>query len=97
MGIAVYTENQIHERVYAGSDVGLQLARLLEQATDHGLLADIGPLGDTMFNIGQLYRLDEELREIGRAWPELAADAEAFCSLIQTIIRNRGYLWLSGD
>ncbi|MBB5788391.1 hypothetical protein [Jiangella mangrovi] len=97
MGISVYTENQIHDRVYVGGESSEQLERLLDKAAENGLLADVGRVGDTMFNIPQLYRLDAELTALAESWPELAADVAVISAMIQRIIRNRGYLRLAGD
>lgn len=51
MGIAVYLEDQIHGRTYAGAEAGVHLSKLLSVAGAGGLLSGIHPYGDTMFNI----------------------------------------------
>lgn len=97
MGIAVYLEDQIHGRTYAGSEAGTHLSKVLEVAPDGGLLSGINRFGDTMFNIVQLRQLEVELDAIAVAHPDLNLDVEYWKETFTVIIRNRGYLWLSGD
>jgi hypothetical protein len=97
MGISVHLENQVHERSAMDQRVWEALTRLLEVAPPDGLLVGVHPWGDTMFNSVQLNRLISELDAIVRANPPLADDAESLRMAANSAIRQRGYLWFSGD
>ena len=97
MGLAVFLENQIHERTYAGADAGRWISSLLPLARRDGQLSGVSVYGDTMFNITQLRRIVEETGEILESHPELAHEISELDKLIQMVIRGRGYLWISGD
>jgi hypothetical protein len=97
MGISVYLEDQIHGRTYAGPEAGTQLANVLAAAKPGGLLSGIHMYGDTMFNIVQLKKLEEELDAIVDANPNLRSDIDSLKRIFEKIAKSRGYLWLSGD
>jgi hypothetical protein len=97
MGIAVYLEDQIHGRTYAGPEASAQLAKVLAVAKPQGLLAGIHLYGDTMFNIVQLRKLEPELNAIADANPDLRSDIDALKRIFEKVTKSRGYLWLSGD
>ncbi|CAM3936941.1 hypothetical protein KIPE111705_32420 [Kibdelosporangium persicum] len=97
MGLAVYVENQIHERSYAGSDAGQWLTRVVTEAARGGTLAGIYQHGDTMFNIPQLNAIEQELAEIADRSPAVRPDVDALLELFEQVRRMGGYLWISGD
>jgi hypothetical protein len=97
VGVAVYLEDQIHRRTYAGPEAGAHLARVLAAAGPDGLLAGVHPYGDTMFNLVQLQHLDRELEALADAHPPLRPEVDVLKELIEKVTRQRGYLWLSGD
>jgi hypothetical protein len=97
VGIAVYLENQVHDRSLADPRVWDSLTRLLAVASPDGLLAAIPPYGDTMFNSVQLDRLIRELEAIAEGNPSLVDDVDALKSAANAAIRQRGYLWFCGD
>jgi hypothetical protein len=99
VGLAVYVENQVHERRYAGTEAGTALQRLLA-ASDrerHHLVSRIDSYGDTMINLIQLPQMIAELDEIASREPALRADVQALGALIEEATRARGYLWICGD
>lgn len=96
MGIAVYVENQLHERTFAGVEAGDQLEWLIAEAP-RGLLADIQLHGDTMFNIVQARRFLAELEGVRERRPDLAHAVVSLQELVRLAERKRGYLWFSGD
>lgn len=97
MGLAVYVENQLHEREFAGPEVGRSLTALAPRASAQGQLRFVSPHGDTMFHLGQLRALSEEVREIRLGYPEQAEDADRLLAVLDLAIRRRGYLWIAGD
>ncbi|MCE7008184.1 nucleoporin NDC1 [Kibdelosporangium philippinense] len=97
MGLAVYIENQIHERSYAGTDAGEWLTRVVAEAERGGTLSGIYQHGDTMFNIPQLNAIEGELAEIATRSPAVRPDVDALLELFEQIRRKGGYLWISGD
>jgi hypothetical protein len=97
MGIAVYLEDQIHRRTYAGPEAGAHLGQVLAAAGPGGLLSGIHPYGDTMFNIVQLQKLEKELDALAGVNPDLRPDVDALKQIFEKVARDRGYLWLSGD
>jgi hypothetical protein len=97
MGFAVYTEDQIHRRSYAGPEAGKRLTRILQSASPGGQFACIGAHGDTMFNFGQMNHMLEEISDILSRNPGLVDEGSELATLIQETIKKRGYLWISGD
>lgn len=97
MGLAVYVENQVHDRSYAGPEPGRWLTSLLPFAAKGGLLSCISEYGDTMFNILQMRRLLGEIETISASVPRMAPTVDSLEELIHEAIRKRGYLWISGD
>jgi hypothetical protein len=97
MGLAVYRESQAHGRTYVGPEVGESLSKVLEAASGVGLLAGIHVFGDTMFNMVQLRRLEEEIENLATVRPQLVDDVHLLRNLIGRIVRDRGYMWISGD
>lgn len=96
MGLAVYTENQIHERSYH-EEAGWWLSRVVAESKSDGLLSGIGYHTDTMFNVVQLNRIRDELTQMREQRPELADDIDRLCELLDVVERQRGYLWIAGD
>jgi hypothetical protein len=97
LGLAVYTEDQNHQRVYAGKEAGVHLESILQHVDANSILADVHPHGDTMFNCPQLMRIIRELdRATGRS-SQIVSDVAAFKSLLEEVLRRRGYVWISGD
>jgi hypothetical protein len=92
VGIDVYLENQVHERTYAGPDAGNQLTRVLARAKSGSFLAGVDTYGDTMFNLVQLRQLDSEIDAVAAAYPALGPDVDSLRSIIQAVIRDRGYV-----
>lgn len=98
MNVDIFRENQIHERVYVGAATSQQLSSVLEKARPaHGLLAGVHPYGDTMFNSMQLSQVLQELETLAESFPDLGAAVATLKDLMQEVISDRGYLWLSGD
>jgi hypothetical protein len=97
MGISVYLENQVHERSYAGTDVTRKFTHIVAEADSGGLLSGIDPHGDTMFNLVELNRVEEELEGILHRCPELKADIADLRAFFEEVRRKRGYVWISGD
>ncbi|MBB6171252.1 hypothetical protein HNR23_001312 [Nocardiopsis mwathae] len=97
MGISVFTEDQIHQREYAGPELSSATERIFDAATEGTFLSGIHLHADTMFNTWQLTCILEELDSIALRRPEISTDIANVKSLIETIIRKRGYLWISGD
>ncbi|WP_435157321.1 hypothetical protein [Amycolatopsis sacchari] len=97
MGLDVYRENQVHDRVHAGREVNLSLTRVLAEAQPADLLHGVDYHGDTMFNVGQLRKIDKEFDAILARRPELASDVAALRTLFELVVRDRGYLWIAGD
>lgn len=92
MGIAVYLEDQIHGRTYAGPEAGIHLSKALSVAGTGGLLSGIHPYGDTMFNIVQLRQLETELDAIADTHPELSSDVDYLKEVFTKVTKSRGYL-----
>lgn len=97
MGLAVYIDNQIHERRYAGPEAGRIVASLLPMAEEQGQLQFVFSHGDTMFHAGQMRQLIRELERIKKRNPESAQDVDRLLDLVERAIRLRGYLWIRGD
>lgn len=97
MGLAVFIDNPIHERSYAGPEAGRIVASLLPMAEEHGQLQFVFSHGDTMFHAGQMRQLIRELERIKKRSPESAEDADHLIGLVERAIRLRGYLWIRGD
>jgi hypothetical protein len=96
MGIAVYVENLLHERIgEIFDDPQGTIARLCDEAPPRSVRGAVSPHGDTMFNVYQLRLLKEELAELpeGPASELVAALAQA----AERAIRARGYLYFVGD
>ncbi|SCK17335.1 hypothetical protein H181DRAFT_01159 [Streptomyces sp. WMMB 714] len=97
MGLGVYVEDQMHRRERPGDGVHHALERLITLSRDDGLLAHIFKWGDTMFNHVQLQKLDIEVQELGSKNPGIQEDADLVRSAIESAMRKRGYIWISGD
>ncbi|MBB5933124.1 hypothetical protein FHS42_000142 [Streptomyces zagrosensis] len=97
MGLAVYIEDQVHGRSYAGPEAGKWLSSLVSAAAGHGQLAGVHVYGDTMFNVVQLRWLLVEIERISAEQPKLSSAATGVAKLIEEVIKQRGYLWISGD
>ncbi len=99
MGISIYVEDQVHQRTYAGAPASRSLARILDACSPESgeLLGDIHPYGDTMLNAVQLQRFCRELESTVQNHADLVADVESLRGLAEAAVRQRGYLWFSGD
>jgi hypothetical protein len=97
VGISVYLRDQVHAQSYAGTEVSLQFARVVAQAQPGDLLKGVHPHADTMFNVGQLAKISDELTRIQERCPKLAGDIADLRVLFDVIERQRGYLWILGD
>ncbi|GHF47702.1 hypothetical protein FHX82_001409 [Amycolatopsis bartoniae] len=97
MGLGVYRENQVHERVHVGREAGVSLTRVLAEAGPDDVLSGIADHADTMFNVLQLKRIDKEFTAILGRRPELAPDIARLRELFEAVERDRGYLWIVGD
>jgi hypothetical protein len=97
MGLAIYIEDQNHQRVHAGREAGAYLEAILPHVDADALLAGVHLHGDTMFNSPQLARVMAEIDLlIGRDF-DAKGDAVEFKSILDGVVRRRGYLWISGD
>lgn len=97
MGLDVSVEDQMHRRERSGAEVNDALNRLIALSERNGLLADIFEWGDTMFNLPQLEKLDVEIQELGSKNAEIQKEADLMRNVIESAMRKRGYIWVSGD
>jgi hypothetical protein len=97
MDLAVFIDNQIHEREYAGPEAGKIITSLKPLAEEGGRLQDIWPYGDTMFHAGQMEKLIKELEGIRTKHPEATQGVNYLIDLLTRAIKLRGYLWIEGD
>jgi azurin len=97
MGLAVYVEDQIHTRTFAGSAMAHNMTMVVAKARRGSLLSGVHRHADTMFNVAQLPRIVTELMGIGAQYPELSTAIDEIRLLLDGIERNRGYLWIAGD
>jgi hypothetical protein len=97
MGLAVYVEDQVHERSYAGAEAGRRLTRVVAEAVPGSMLSGTAQYADTMFNVHQLNRIESEFDEILARHPDLKPDVDVLLELFEQVRRMRGYLWISGD
>ncbi|MGW5311732.1 hypothetical protein [Nocardia thailandica] len=98
MGIDVIVRNQVHKQldVLAGSALE-SLGDVVSNAPSGSLLWGIHKHADTMFNAKQL---DALIDEIAALTPRDDLERELFAMLSEAAelaIRQRGYLWFSGD
>ncbi|QBS40798.1 hypothetical protein [Nocardia sp. CS682] len=98
MGISVFIQNQIHERVAEVAGYASHtLDEVISQAPMGSLTRGINKHADTMFNTTQL---NSFIDEISALTPRNDNERELFTVLrdaAETAIRQRGYLWFSGD
>ncbi|MFD5753305.1 hypothetical protein [Streptomyces sp. NPDC127033] len=97
MGLAVYIEDQNHRRVYAGREAGACLEAILPHVEAGALLAGVHLHGDTMFNSPQLMRVTSELDLLAERNFDAKGDAAKVKSILDGVVRRRGYVWISGD
>ncbi|WP_030194096.1 hypothetical protein [Streptomyces sp. NRRL S-87] len=97
MGLAVYTEDQNHQRAFAGKQAGRCLEEILPHVEVDSLLYGVHRHGDTMFNSPQLMRVTRELDLLLETHPQMRGDAAEFKAVVEGVVRRRGYLWVSGD
>ncbi|KAA8887982.1 hypothetical protein F3087_12930 [Nocardia colli] len=98
MGVSVFIQNQIHEKIaevagYASNT----LDDVISQAPAGSLTRGINRHADTMFNTTQLNLF---IDEIASFVPGNDSERELFKVLrdaAESAIRQRGYLWFSGD
>ena len=86
-----------HNRTYVEGDFAQAFSRIHAQARAGEMIWYADAQGDTMFNRSQLRKQTDELGAIAERVPELAQDVRAIQDLIHRILRNAGYLWVSGD
>jgi hypothetical protein len=98
LGIAIIIQNQVHGRIETitgrPSDT---LEKMIWDAPQGSMMWAIHGHADTMFNTTQLNAL---LDEIAGLSPKDDSERELFTVLrnaAETAIRQRGYLWFSGD
>lgn len=98
MGIAIIIQNQAHRRVeLIAGEAAEVLYETVSNAPPKSLIRGIHPHADTMFNSAQLRQLIDELDATvarGQVEQELIATLRAAA---ESAIRQRGYLWFSGD
>ncbi len=96
MGMAVFIENQLHERIgEVLDDRDESFMRACESGHRRSLLFAVDRHGDTMFNPFQLTLFLKELRELPA---EARTDTvRAVERAAESAIRERGYLFFSGD
>ncbi|NUK06138.1 hypothetical protein HRW23_28790 [Streptomyces lunaelactis] len=97
MGLAVYVEDQNHQRVHAGKEAGAYLEAILRHVDADTLLAGVHLHGDTMFNSPQLIRVMSELDVMIEGRSEVKGEVAEFKSILEGALRRRGYVWVSGD
>jgi hypothetical protein len=97
VGLSVYFEDQNHSRAYADG-FGWKIELFRQRAADVDLLRDIHLHADTMFNVPQIERLIAEIQRIEKEDTSALSDAaNELLEAFNRVIRNRGYLWISGD
>ncbi|MER5781617.1 hypothetical protein ABT104_07785 [Streptomyces mobaraensis] len=96
MGMAVFVENRLHERIgEVFDDRDESFMRACESAHRRSLLFAVDRHGDTLFNSYQLTLFLEELRELP---PEARTETvRAVERAAESAIRKHGYLFFSGD
>lgn len=96
MGLAVYVENQLHERVeQLFDDLQETFMKLCESAPERSIRRGVDRYGDTMLNGYQLRLLIDELEHV----PDESM-TEAMRSVAEAAARAiclRGYLYFVGD
>jgi hypothetical protein len=97
MGISVYRQNQMHDRVLLDCETESCFTEMLDYARPGSFLYTVDPHADTMFNIMQMRVVSAELDEIAGRQPELAPKVVHLQALFESIERDRGYLWINGD
>ena len=97
MPIGLYAENMIHDHTYVEGGFAQAFSRIQRRAREGEMIRYADPYGDTMFNRPQLKKLTDEIGAIGERAPELALDVRTIQDLIVRILRDAGYLWVSGD
>jgi hypothetical protein len=96
MGMAIYIENQIHERVdQLLDDKDETLMRACESGPSGSIRKAISRYGDTMLNIYQLRLLIDELQALPQ---DLSSHTvKRLEEAAHVAIRSRGYLYFVGD
>ena len=98
MGISVYIQNQVHEKLNMVDEISSRgLVDLIEKMPKGALLEGIHYYADTMFNS---YQLEFFLSELSAITPENEQEASVIAALrsaAEVAIRRNGYLWFSGD
>ncbi|QFY10216.1 hypothetical protein GBF35_29500 [Nonomuraea phyllanthi] len=97
MGLAVYIEDQNHQRMHAGRQAGAYLEAILPHVDADALLAGVHLHGDTMFNSPQLMRIIGEIDLLIEHNFDARSDAMELKTILDGVVRRRGYLWISGD
>lgn len=98
MGIDVIIQNQVHKQIEILTGSALEsLSDVVSNAPSGSLLWGIHKHADTMFNAKQLDVLIEEIAVLS---PRNDLERELFAMLssaAELAIRQRGYVWFSGD
>ncbi|GGN84375.1 hypothetical protein [Nocardia rhizosphaerihabitans] len=98
MGIDVIIQNQVHKQMEVLTGSALEsLSSVVSTAPSGSLLWGIHKHADTMFNAKQLDALIEEIAALS---PRNDLERELFAILsnaAEFAIRQRGYIWFSGD
>ncbi|MFG3614685.1 hypothetical protein [Nocardia sp. NPDC047654] len=98
MGIAIVIQNQVHQKIETITGRPSEtLEKMIWDAPTGSMMWAIHGHADTMFNTTQL---NVFLDEIAALSPRDDSEKELFSVLrnaAETAIRQRGYLWFSGD
>ena len=96
MGISVYLENQIHERIgRVYDDADESFMRACELAPVGSVMRSVIRHGDTMLNVYQLRIFEAELQ--GLPGGEITDAISGVMDAATAAIRRRGYLYFVGD
>jgi hypothetical protein len=91
-------QDLLHRQIYEDVKLDRELNKVADIAGGRGgLLGDLDPHSDTMFNPFQLRRLVEELAHLLREQPELEDDVCRLQEMAHVISRRGGYFWIVGD
>lgn len=96
MGIAVYLENRLHERVaHVYDDVDESFTEVCKSAPEGSFMRMVHPWGDTMLNELQLKPFVRELRQI--ADERKSETIGKVIDLAEQAIARHSYLYFIGD
>jgi hypothetical protein len=96
MGIAIYIENRIHERVGSHFDsVEDEIMKVCTRSPRGSVFRDVMPHGDTMLNVSQLRRAISEISGDPGNMP--GTTARILQPLAERALSINGYLYFVGD